>query len=125
MHAPKATGASFAPVLCILNVTKKPGKNCFDLHPRTFISKQRMQQAYRRSDLYRHQLRVAAGILHRLDGVFGREPSHSQRELSVGCGLNRTAVNAQYVFRSSSAATVHFDKKLSVFHEFPLVVQDD
>jgi hypothetical protein len=70
-------------------------------------------------NLYRYQLWVAAGVLHGLYGVLSREPSHSQRELFVGCGLNGTAVNAQYVFRSSSAAAVHFYQKLGVFHGSP------
>ena len=79
----------------------------------------------RGSNLNRHQLRVAAGILHNLDGVFGRESAHSQRELFVGCGLNGTAVDAQNVLRSSGAAAVHFYQELGIFHGFLFFVQND
>jgi|SRR5580704_771355 hypothetical protein len=65
-----------------------------------------------------YQLGVAAGILDGLYGVFRRESSHNQCQLAVGCGLDGSPVNALNIFGSACAATVHFHKKLRVFHGF-------
>ena len=43
---------------------------------------------------------------------------HGQRQLFVGCRLNWNPVNSQDVFGRTGAATVHFHKKLGVFHVF-------
>jgi hypothetical protein len=70
------------------------------------------------SNLDRYQFWVAAGILDGPDSIFGRESSHYQCQLAVGCRLNWSFIDAQYVFRSTRATPVHFHKELGVCHGF-------
>jgi hypothetical protein len=65
---------------------------------------------------YGHQLRVAVGVLHRFDRIFGSKSSHHEGQLAVGCSLDRKPINPQHVLGSMRTATVDFHNKLDVFH---------
>jgi len=67
--------------------------------------------------LDRNQFRRAAGVLHGLDSVFGRESSHKQCQLTVGCHHDGGPIKPLDVLRSANTATVHFYDELSVIHE--------
>jgi hypothetical protein len=76
------------------------------------------------TNLHGHQLRAAAGILDGFNSVLGRESSHYQCQLTVGCRLDGNLVYALHVFRGASTATVHFHNKFGVFRGFPLAWGD-
>jgi len=52
--------------------------------------------------LHGHHLRAAPGILDGFNGVFGRQSSHNQCQLTGGCRLDRSPINPQHVFRGAS-----------------------
>jgi hypothetical protein len=60
-----------------------------------------------------------------LGGVFGREPSHHQCQLSVGCHPDGGTVNPLHVCSGTSAAMAHFYNKFGGFHDesYSLVVR--
>jgi hypothetical protein len=72
------------------------------------------------SNLYGHEFRDAAGILHGLDGVFCCESPHSQCPLAVACHLDGSPINSLHVFSGACAATDHFHNKFYVFQKFLL-----
>src|SRR6266853_5931622 len=69
---------------------------------------------------YRHQFRSAAGILNGLGRIFSGEPSHQQRQLTIGCHPDRNPIKLLHIFREANAAAIHFHKKLDDLHDsFP------
>ena len=68
------------------------------------------------SNLYGHQLRGASGVLHGFDRILSGPPSHNQRQLTVGCCLDGSLINPQYVYRDARAATVYFHDELYICH---------
>ena len=67
-------------------------------------------------NLYGNQLRAAAGVLERFDGVFGSEFTHQQGQLSVGCHLEGSAIDALHIGGAARASPVHFHNELDIFH---------
>ena len=71
---------------------------------------------------HRDQFWGAVRILHRLNRVFRRQPTHHQGQFAVRCRLNGKPVHPQNVLRSVSTAAVYFHDKLDIFHgSFPFL----
>src|SRR5579864_821042 len=68
------------------------------------------------ADLYRHQFRAAAGVLERLDGVFGSESAHQQGQLAVGCHLEGSAFDTLHIGGAACAPSIYFHDELDIFH---------
>jgi hypothetical protein len=65
-----------------------------------------------------YQLRSALRILDDLRSVFGREFTHHESQLEIGCHLERHPSNALYVSRGTGSAMIYFYKELDVVHDF-------
>ncbi len=61
-----------------------------------------------------NQLRSAARVLQRFDGVFRRQSSHQQRLLRVRCCLDWSAIKPLDECRATTAGQFH--EKFSIFH---------
>ena len=65
-----------------------------------------------------HQLRAASESLDRFGCIFCRQSSHQQRELTVGCHLNRGSIDPLHILSFEGTSTIHFHKKFCGFHSF-------
>ena len=64
---------------------------------------------------YGNQLRNALGFREGFDSIFGRESSHQQCQLTVGCHVDAMRIDPLHVFEGASTATVHFHNNLMTF----------
>ena len=70
------------------------------------------------ADLNGYQLRAAPGSFDRFDSILGGKSSHDQRQLTVGCHLNRGSINPLHILRFEDSSAVHFHYKLCIFHSW-------
>jgi hypothetical protein len=63
------------------------------------------------------------GILQGFDSVFGRKFSHNQCQLTVGCHMDGSWINALNVFRGAGTASVHFHNEFDVLHTLISLVE--
>jgi hypothetical protein len=67
-----------------------------------------------RNYLDRDQLRIAARSLDGLERVFGGESAHHEREFTVGCHLDGSAIDPLHILGGASTYPLYFHKEFCV-----------